>query len=151
MVDETRQASLEEGLKEALKSGLTNVDLNAVSLEEFAKALKSATFDLLKENVPDFERIVSELAKDHPDAWLIAEDPKKFYVVKPLTRMELKRLAKEAETDEDLVDLVIVTCTLYPALSLADVAQMKAGTVKNLIDTIMAISNFSGAMPVVKL
>lgn len=150
MTEEVSRELVDE-LKSVLRTGNTNVNLNTVSLEDFAKALKTATIELLKENVPDLELTLRKCIEQHPDAWLVAEDPKKFYVVRPLTRLELKKLAKMAATDEDLADLVLSECVVYPKLTVDDILNMKAGTVKTLLDTIMAISNFSGTMPVVKL
>jgi len=88
MSEEVDRKELQEEIKQALKNGLANLDLSAVSIQEFSEALKSATFEVLKENVPDFDQIVNEYMQKYPDAWLVAEDTKQFYIVKPLTRLE---------------------------------------------------------------
>lgn len=142
---------LVETIKAALKTGMADPELNAVSLEDFTKALKTATLEVLKENVPDFEEIVKQCIAKYPDAWLVAEDQKTFYIVRPITRIELKQLAKSAATDEDLADFVLSQCIVYPEMDVEAILNLKAGTVKNLLDTIMTISNFTGTMPVVKL
>lgn len=106
---------------------------------------------MLKETVPEFEVTVKKYLELYPDSWLIAEDQKTFYIVRPITRLELKELAKLASSEEDLADLVLEKCIVYPELQLQDILKLKAGTAKNLLETIMAISNFSTTMPVVKL
>lgn len=143
--------SLVESIKSVLKTGIADLSADAVSLEDFTAALKTATIETLKENVPDFELTVKKYLQKHPDAWLVAEDQKTFYIVRPLSRLELKKLSKMVESEEDLVDMVIANCVVYPELTVEQILNMKAGTVKNLLDVIMAISNFTSAMPVVKL
>lgn len=152
-MEEQKQPDRElvENIKTALKSGIADVNVNAVNLEDFTSALKTATLEVLKETVPDFEMTVRKYIEQYPDAWLVAEDQKQFYIVRPLSRLELKKLSKSAATDEDLADLVISTCVVYPKMDVEKILNLKAGTAKNLLDTIMTISNFNGAMPVVKL
>jgi len=97
------------------------------------------------------KELIEEWKVKHGEVFLITLGEEQ-YVYRPMKRFEYKTIMTNAESNRAFNEEKIVQmCVVYPAIDVAKMPTLKAGTISTLVELIMAASNFGIAEEPVKL
>jgi hypothetical protein len=94
---------------------------------------------------------IEEWKVKHGEVYLITLGEEQ-YLYRPIKRFEYKTIMANAESTRAFNEEKIVQmCVVYPAIDVAKLPTLKAGTISTLVELIMAASNFGITEEPVKL